>query len=62
MEERKSQMFVFCNDNTCKKNYEGVCLLEALHIKVTDGVREDGTRGPLNACTNYEDRREEDAD
>lgn len=52
-------MFVFCNDDTCKRNYEGVCLREQIVITVTDGVREDGTRGTINACSSYEDKRNE---
>lgn len=50
-------MFVFCNDDTCKRNYEGVCLREQIVITVTDGVREDGTRGTINSCSSYEDKR-----
>lgn len=54
-------MFVFCDDRTCSKNFNGVCTREQIHITVTDGLREDASRGPINACINYEDRRTEDA-
>ena len=54
-------MYTFCDDRTCKKNYNGVCLREQIHITVTQGLREDGTNGPINACINYEDRRVDDA-
>lgn len=54
-------MFVACDDRTCKRNFEGVCRAEEIRISVTDGVREDGSRGTLNACINYEDGRIEDA-
>lgn len=54
-------MFVFCDDSTCKNNYKGVCLKESILIKVTDGLKEDGSRGTINSCSTYEDRREEDA-
>lgn len=54
-------MFVFCDDRTCKSNFEGVCIREHIHITVTDGLREDGFRGPINTCINYEDRRTDDA-
>ena len=54
-------MYVFCEDRTCKKNYNGVCIREQIHITVTQGLREDGTNGPIPACINYEDRRVDDA-
>lgn len=50
-------MIVFCDDTTCTRNYEGVCLREQIVITVTDGVREDGTRGAINSCSSYEDRK-----
>jgi hypothetical protein len=52
-------MFVFCDDRTCKNNFEGVCRTVQIHITVTDGLREDGTRGPINSCNDYEDGRED---
>lgn len=52
-------MIVFCDDTTCTRNYEGVCLKEQIVITVTDGVREDGTRGTINSCSSYEDKRNE---
>lgn len=54
-------MFVFCDDRTCKSNFEGVCIREQIHITVTQGLREDGSNGPINACIYYEDRRQDDA-
>lgn len=53
--------FVFCDDGTCKYNQIGVCIRAEIHITVTQGLREDVTNGPINACTDYEDRRAEDA-
>lgn len=54
-------MFVFCDDRTCAKNFNGVCVRSQIHITVTYGVKEDGYNGPINACTDYEDRRVDDA-
>lgn len=53
--------FTFCDDGTCKYNQTGVCTRAEIHIVVTHGLREDGSRGPINACTDYEDRRVDDA-
>ena len=54
-------MFVFCEDHTCKHNNGEVCRLHSICMKVSVGVREDCSQGAINICSNYEDRREEDA-
>ena len=52
---------IFCEENTCKYNHNGVCTRSEITVVSTNGLREDGTNGPIPACINYEDRRAEDA-
>ena len=59
--ESEEDMFVFCENHTCKHNNGEVCRLHIIHIKVSVGAREDCSQGAVNICSNYEDRRKEDA-
>ena len=50
-------MIVFCDDDTCELNDGSACRAFCLEIKVTTGIREDGSTGAINACSYYKRKR-----
>lgn len=47
-------MMVFCDDDTCRFNYDGIaCRAPNITIKVGTGTREDLTVGAVNVCSDY---------
>ncbi len=51
-------MIVFCDDHTCRNNDGNACRATTIIVKVSTGIADNGTEGPVNVCSDYRSRED----